>query len=184
MAAFGLVQYFFGNGKFFWFYSRPYSDTLKVVKGSFTNANHFANFLALGLGPLIWWLEHYSSRLRRNKHSFLKPASGGLHIDEIKTYLLGLALVLVLFAGALSLSRGGMAAMLIASTIAVLACWRAISEGVHLLFSLLSIIVVIGAALFIFGLDRVQTRMETLSPYATKKVDWTGGRGEIWTTTL
>ena len=60
MAGFALAQYFAGNGKFFWFYESPFTDTLRVAKGSFTNRNHFAHFLALGIGPLIWWLARHS----------------------------------------------------------------------------------------------------------------------------
>src|SRR5690606_27321250 len=49
MAAFGLVQYAFSNGKFFWVYSHPMTDTFYVAKGAFANANHFANYLATAL---------------------------------------------------------------------------------------------------------------------------------------
>ena len=57
MALFGIVQLLAGNGKYFWFYEHPYASTSDVVKGSFSNRNHFAQFLALGIGPLIWWLQ-------------------------------------------------------------------------------------------------------------------------------
>ena len=56
MAVFGLVQYFFGNGKFFWFFEPPFANTKDYVTGSFTNRNHFAQFIALGIGPMVWWL--------------------------------------------------------------------------------------------------------------------------------
>lgn len=49
MSLFGLVQYFTGNGKFFWVYAHPMTDTLSAAKGAFTNANHFANYLAIAL---------------------------------------------------------------------------------------------------------------------------------------
>ena len=45
MAAFALVQYFAGNGRFYWFYEHPFSSASDAVKGSFTNRNHFAQFL-------------------------------------------------------------------------------------------------------------------------------------------
>ena len=57
MASFGIVQYLTANGKFFWFYEHPFSDTCHGATGSFTNRNHFAECLALGVGPLIWWLQ-------------------------------------------------------------------------------------------------------------------------------
>ena len=62
VAAFGLVQFLTSNNKFFWFYEHPYSRTSDVVKGSFTNRNHFAHFLALGIGPLIWWVQGEGGR--------------------------------------------------------------------------------------------------------------------------
>ena len=57
MASFGIVQCLTANGKFFWFYAHPFSDTCHGATGSFTNRNHFAECLALGVGPLIWWLQ-------------------------------------------------------------------------------------------------------------------------------
>ena len=66
MATFGIVQLLAGNGKFFWFYEHPLVDTSDVAKGSFSNRNHFAQFLALGIGPLVWWLQ---DALRRKRTS-------------------------------------------------------------------------------------------------------------------
>jgi len=74
MAAFGLVQFLTSNGKFFWFYEHPFSRTSDVAKGAFTNRNHFAHFLALGLGPLLWWLG--AARTYRSRHA---PRDGFLH---------------------------------------------------------------------------------------------------------
>ena len=83
MAVFGLVQYLAGNGKFFWFYTHPFSNTFDGVKGSFANKNHFAHFLALGVGPLIWWLLHASRRMRSRIHGAdSMPASA---VDMPKT---------------------------------------------------------------------------------------------------
>ncbi|SFH59834.1 O-antigen ligase family protein [Planctomicrobium piriforme] len=49
MATFGIVQLTWGNGKFFWFYDHPMTNTFGVAKGAFANPNHFANYLALTL---------------------------------------------------------------------------------------------------------------------------------------
>ena len=54
MGLFGLLQYFTDNGKFFWVYQHPFAVTEDGAKGAFTNRNHFAHFLALGIGPVIW----------------------------------------------------------------------------------------------------------------------------------
>ena len=56
MAGFGLLQYFFSNGRFFWFYDYLYSNTSNNTTGSFSNRNHFAHFLCLGLAALIAWI--------------------------------------------------------------------------------------------------------------------------------
>lgn len=56
MAAFGLVQYFAGNGLYFWFYEVADRTTDVSPVGPFLNRNHFAHFVALGVGPLLAWL--------------------------------------------------------------------------------------------------------------------------------
>ncbi|MEZ6128283.1 MAG: O-antigen ligase family protein [Planctomycetaceae bacterium] len=56
MTLFGLVQWGTSNGRFFWFYQHPYTNPTDHLKGAFTNRNHFAQFLSLSLGPLLWWL--------------------------------------------------------------------------------------------------------------------------------
>ena len=56
MAAFGIVQYLTDNGKFFWFYEHGRDMNGEYAQGSFTNRNHFAQFLTLGTGPLVWWV--------------------------------------------------------------------------------------------------------------------------------
>jgi len=56
MTLFGLAQWGGSNGRFFWFYQHPYTDPTDHLKGAFTNRNHFAQFLSLALGPLLWWL--------------------------------------------------------------------------------------------------------------------------------
>ena len=66
MASFGPLQFLAGNGKFFWFYEHPFTDTCGECQGEFSNRNHFAQFLAfLGIGPLIWWLQDAMRRQAR-----------------------------------------------------------------------------------------------------------------------
>ena len=114
MAIFGLVQFFASNGKFFWFYEHPYSKTNDIVKGGFTNRNHFAHFLALGVGPLVWWIQHAWRQQR--KHSGCQFAQ---HSHEISSFRITegfriLAFSIVMFAVLLSLSRGGALVTLLA----------------------------------------------------------------------
>ena len=79
MAAFGLVQWLASNGKFFWFYQHPFVTTSDAVHGAFSNRNHLAHFLALGLGPIVWWLQDALRKSkRREQESFLcRPSADG-----------------------------------------------------------------------------------------------------------
>jgi len=182
MAVFGLVQYIAGNGEFFWFYTHPFSNTFGGAKGSFTNKNHFAHFLALGAGPLIWWLLSVSRRMRPRIHNTLQPSTSGDRWEELKTYLLGLALVVVVFAVLMSLSRGGMAALILASVVSAAVCYWASAGAGRFLGILLAACVLIGAALSVFGLDHVGRRLETLTSDSSEQKDRFGGRLTIWTT--
>ena len=56
MAVLALAQLLFGNGKFLWVFEHVSRDTTEVTKGPFQNQNHLAHLLALGIGPLLWWL--------------------------------------------------------------------------------------------------------------------------------
>ncbi len=50
MAALGVVQYLTSNGNYLWFYEFAFNDTRSIVKGTFSNRNHYASFLAIGAG--------------------------------------------------------------------------------------------------------------------------------------
>jgi hypothetical protein len=184
MAAFGLVQFLAGNGKFFWFYRHPFVDLHEAAQGSFPNRNHFASFLALGIGPLIWWLQDTCRRIHE-EHRRLAPSSGGAVFNqETKAYLLVLGLGIVLFAGLMSLSRAGMIAMFLAAAVCVvLGCrvpgvWRRLAGG------LAAVAVLIGISLAIFGHERVGPRLAQVVSGSWGEVDPGGGRLEIWAATV
>jgi len=183
MASFGIVQLLAGNGKFFWFYEYPLTDASTVAKGSFTNRNHFAQFLALGIGPLIWWLQDAMRRMHAHGGTVTPSTSHRIRREELKTYLLGLALGIVLFAGLLSLSRGGAIAMLLAAAICVAVCYRAASVGVRFIAALAVAGALIGGALAIFGFERVSNRLEDISSGSVERLDRKAGRRNIWTAT-
>ncbi len=115
MALLGLAQYVAGNGKFLWVYSHPSRDTFGVVRGAFINQNHFAHMMALGIGPLLWWLI-------RNVHQDGVRNPGGWgrrRTTKNSTGWLVTALGVVVIAGLLTFSRAGLAVMLVASTLCV-----------------------------------------------------------------
>lgn len=173
MASFGIVQLLAGNGKFFWFYEHPFSNTIGSAKGSFTNRNHFAQFLALGIGPLIWWLQDAMRRVR-----------GQAKGTNLSVGLLSVALGIVLFAGLLSLSRGGIVAMTVAATICTAVCYRSTSLGRRFVAVLAGSAMLIGLSLAIFGFDRVSNRVEDLTSGSIERLDQSAGRRTIWGTTL
>lgn len=179
MASFGIVQFLTSNGKFFWFYQHPFSTTDDMVKGSFTNRNHFADFLTLGLGPLIWWIQQLlrhrpqpaETRLSRRRDS---------SFAELLPVVSILALGTLVFACLLSLSRGGMAAMLLAAVVAGLACYYAGAIGPRFLLSLAGVGLLVAASLVIFGEDRLSARLADLESCSFDEIDHGGGRRTIW----
>jgi O-antigen ligase len=171
MASFGIVQLLAGNGKFFWFYEHPFSSAVDGAKGSFTNRNHFAQFLALGVGPLIWWLQ---DAMRRRRGS----------AGAAPVYLLSLALGIVLFAGLLSLSRGGIASLLLATAVSAAICWHAASLGRRFIGVLAAAGSLIVVSLAIFGYDGVSHRLEDFSAGSLERLDRAASRRTIWATAV
>ena len=51
MASFGIVQLLAGNGKFFWFYEHPFTDTSDVRQGQFQQPQSFRPFPGPGNRP-------------------------------------------------------------------------------------------------------------------------------------
>jgi len=203
MAAFGLVQLLTSNGKFFWFYEHPYSRTSDVAKGAFTNRNHFAHFLALGLGPLLWWLRTDRRTAYRSRHAprdgfpraerevYAKGARPRRRSFGSRTAaperdgtagLKGVALGVVLFAALLSLSRGGMLVMLLAAAISVAVGWRARSLSPRFALSLGAVGLLCAVLLSIYGYDRLSARLDTLGDGSLEAVDRAAARRTIWAT--
>jgi len=180
MAGFGLVQLLAGNGKFFWFYEHPFTDTQRVAKGSFTNRNHFAHFLALGVGPLIWWLQHNLGGPGRSSAAgfgWKTAASRGTkRLSEYGVVALGI----VLFAALLSLSRGGVAVMFLAAAITVAVCYRVKALGPRFVLSLATAAVMIGGLLAIHGYEKVANRLDDLGSCSLAVLDNQAGRRTIW----
>ena len=182
MAVFGLVQFFAGNGKFFWFYQHPFTNTAHAIKGSFSNRNHFAQFLALGMGPLIWWLQDTVRRTHDCPPGV--AALGGARRHELHMYLLGLAMALLVFANLLSLSRGGIVAALIACAICTAVCYRASAVGGKVLAGLATAGLAIGLALAVFGYDQLVNRLDGFLTGSLEKLDYARGRRDIWATAM
>lgn len=111
MAVFADVQCLASNGKFYWVYEHPFMSTDRTPHGSFTNHNHLSQFLALGIGPLIWGI----LRGRRNgglnqAHSDQRTGRQSSWVTLLMMLGLGCSLVTVL----LTSSRGGLLAVAVA----------------------------------------------------------------------
>ena len=96
VAIFAFVQHFIGNGKFFWIYEHPFKNADANLQGPFVNRNHFAQFMALGIGPiLIWVVAHATSathrRSRKSKHATkaTNMSSTGKNLHESQTNRIG-----------------------------------------------------------------------------------------------
>ncbi len=175
MAVLGLAQLLFGNGKFLWIYEHPSRDTYRVVKGTFQNQNHFAHFLALGIGPLLWWLHCLWTAAPRT--SFRAGGSSGR--QEIPKHALAIGLGLVAFAGLLTFSRGGVIAMFAATAIGLgLLIWRGML-GKKSLVAIGGLAVVTGGALMIYGYEPLAARLSTLRD--SRSLDeLSRGRRALW----
>ena len=164
MAAFALLQYVAGNGKYFWFYQHPFSHTHGNVLGSFTNRNHFAQFIALGIGPVIWW-----------SLVGLRAAHPKQRLD---TALRFMALAIVVFAGLMSLSRGGSICIIFAGTLCTFIAWHGSLIGRKTAFALSGSAILVGTLLCTYGLEMVASRLDDLTSF--EKLDRGHGRLALW----
>ncbi len=204
MAALGVVQYLTSNGNYLWFYEFAFNDTRSIVKGTFSNRNHYASFLAIGAGSLIWWTfkpertkqnssttSQPSSRRqapsrgsrRRQRSSVIQTTTG---IQTEHRLALGLiALGVTTFAVLLSLSRGGtmsLAAVGLVTTGMLLKTGRITPKVAG---GFLAVILLLGTALTIHGMDRVNTRLDTIwtelgTIFSDTEDANLAGRREVW----
>ena len=177
MAIFGIVQRFTSNGNFFWFYDNPFSTTDLVLKGAFTNRNHFAHFLALAIGPLAWWTATSMKKSAATQNQFQRTASG-FRGDPAMLALLCLGFVAL--ALLLSLSRGGALAAFAAGTVSLLAVWLAKMLSGRIALGLCGLGMLLICALMIYGEQDVQQRMDQLVSGDVEQLDESGGRRVIW----
>lgn len=183
MAALGIVQYLAGNEKFFWVYEHPFAGTSDGAKGAFTNRNHFAHFLAMGLGPVVWWVQDGLRRGRREAAGF-RTASSPPRVGDFGAGTRLIALGVLVFGILLSLSRGGAIAGGLAAAASIAVCYRGGSLRGRFALGLAAVALLLAASLSIVGHDRVTDRWEGLASGSWDEVDRSGGRRTIWKATL
>ena len=187
MTAFAVVQLVTSNDYFFWFYRHPYTGTREVLKGAFTNRNHFAQFLSLSIGPLIWWM--LIGRTSKDSAGPVRRASPGPaqgshssfdRVIDPRLILLICATGGVLLAIMLSLSRGGMISGGLACIVCLAGLWKSGRVHASLAFVMLSLGVIALCGLTIFGNDSVEERVAQLASGDADQIDKLNARRSIW----
>lgn len=119
MTAFAFIQFLCSNGLYFWMIDLPQGVADDRLKGAFLNKNHFAQFAALSIGPLVWWLG-----MQTNSDD--QPQFRSFGSDRIwqvpkpvQTMILSAALGMVVTAIAISRARGAFVAMTFSAAILV-----------------------------------------------------------------
>lgn len=188
MAVFAVLQLATTNDRFFWFYRHPYTGTSDVLKGAFTNRNHFAQFLALAVGPLTWWMlqerRAHSDNAVSTIRQGLGPAQGNHsqfgNLINVRLLLLMCATAGVLLCVLMSLSRGGMLAAGIACVVVLAGLWKQESIQSSLALIIIGLGTVVIGGLLLMGQDDVEARVEQLASADADKIDQANGRRTIW----
>ncbi|MDD4269784.1 MAG: O-antigen ligase family protein [Pirellulaceae bacterium] len=174
MAAFGMAQFLTSNGKFFWFYEHAFSKTGDCVKGAFTNRNHFAHFLALGFGGLLWWAAH--GRFESSGRGLQVSAFGRSRPSlSLHTALKTLLVPVCALAALMSFSRGGAIALVVSGTAGLALLFKAGRLSARSLVLLAGSGLVVCVGLAIHGYDTLSTRFEN-----TQTLDSFAGRNSLW----
>jgi len=187
MSGFAILQLVTSNDCFFWFYRHPFTGTREVLKGAFTNRNHFAQFAALSIGPLLWWA--IASLKPREGAEVLQrrglgPARGNhSQFDNLvdPLLLLRLAGAAGVFAAImLSLSRGGMIAAATASAVIFAGLCKAGRISAGLALSTAALAAVAFGGLAAFGGQTLETRVSDIASMNASALDPSNARRSIW----
>lgn len=117
MALLGLFQLLTFSTRFAPLEGRAGQSGRALLRGSFGDPDYFAHFLALGLGPLVWWTrQQFARRPGRGRLRAADELVGaGQPPEQVTRLLLVGGLAAVVLAALLTLSRGGILAMLVAA---------------------------------------------------------------------
>ena len=190
LAIVGIVQYVSGTEKFLGFYEHPFRGAGGSATAGFYNNNHFAHMLALGIGPLVGWLAATLIGQRKTS-SFNTPSSqtpsrsGRFHNHPWAQLVMSpsvalIALVVVLFAGLMSMSRGGALVVCLAMGVAsfVLITRKCLSRKALLALGCSAALVV--TAMSIHGFKQVSSGLNTLTSGSAEQLDPAGLRLAVW----
>lgn len=187
MAGFAVIQLVTSNDRFFWFYRQPHTGTREVLKGAFTNRNHFAQFLSLSIGPLIWWMliDRSPAESGDTSRRYSPASAHGNHstfgrIVNPKMLLLVCATGGILLSIMLSLSRGGMISAGLACAVCLGGLWRSGRVKSSLAAAILALGVIAMGGLAVFGHDSVEERIGQLASGDADQIDRLNARRSIW----
>ncbi len=209
MAALGVVQYLSGNGNFLWLSEFPSNG---AVKGTFGNRNAFAGFLAIGVGTVAWWAfapdsaacgssslrthpgtSHSRTRTIRHRNRQLNGRQSNLYnfgLTAEQRLAMGLVvLAVVVFAVLLSLSRIGTIALVTVGLISTVMLLRSGRITPTAAAGVIAVMLLVSTALTIHGMDRVNTRIDSIWTELAAVFDNTeftdlGDRREVWQAAL
>lgn len=186
MAVFAVIQLATSNDRFFWFYRQPYTGTREILKGAFTNRNHFAQFLSLSIGPLVWWMlaqpRDRNSGVRQLKG--LGPAKANHspfdNIVDVNMLFMVCAVGGVVVSIMLSLSRGGMVAAALASAVCLAGLWKSGRVGASLAVVIVGVGGIAVAGMMVLGQGKIEDRIDQLASVDADRIDGTNARRAIW----
>ncbi len=170
MGAFALAQYFASNDKFYWMIDHPFMTTSHCTLGCFTNRNHLAQFLALGMGPLVWWI-------LRSFHNQEQAGEKDLSVQLRRVLALFLlaGLGIAVLAALLCYSRGGVLSLGIAAGVSFGLLCRMGLASAKLALGLAVAGLAVGGIFFMTGFEILEQRLEGTLANNSKE-----GRFVIW----
>lgn len=179
MAAFGLLQWVFSNGKLMWFYQHSQRNIGDSVQGAFANKNHFAHFVVLGVAAIlaVLYTTHQQRPARQGKNKPLLSRSVQLGAWSATAIVACLAVVL-------SLSRGGVLALNAALVVGGLALLRGGLLGRTTAMNGAGLAALALLALSFGDVDRLSHRFDDLTSGSLEELDAHGGRQAIWSANL
>lgn len=179
MAVLGLLQWLTGSDKLLWSYAHPWPTSGRVVRGAFTNRNHFAHYVVLGVGPMVMaLLAAYAASRATGKRRSQRPRR------PIEPMLWSAALVLAIGAVFFTLSRGGVVALATAGVVACVVLLRGRRLNRAGLFGVAGVAAT-ALLLISFGdTDRLFGRFDDLASGSVDELDKGGSRRAIWSANL
>lgn len=180
-AVLAFAQYAGGTDRFLGIYEHPFRKASEYLTGSFSTKNHFAHFLVLTLGPLLFFLMRSTSPLSAGRFHFPRAsATKGTLLAVVVAAGVGLLLLAILG----SLSRGGVMAGVVAIATFVVALGYSRVLRFRFVVAILLICLLAGVLAFSAGGGKIRQRLASLTSGNLEALDHNAARRLIWSTTL